>query len=128
MLAFLKSHTLEGIIAKRSDSIYEPGQPSAPSPRGYPARAGRSTSLRKQMRLLNRKLDSRNNLVNERQRNRVSPIRTRQSDYLLRARVLLRIDIVELKGSFAVDLHDRFAASHGVVVHVRIEETKAAGR
>ena len=28
MLAFVKSHSLEGIIAKRSDSIYEPGRRS----------------------------------------------------------------------------------------------------
>ena len=28
MLAFVKSHGLEGIIAKRSDSIYEPGRRS----------------------------------------------------------------------------------------------------
>ena len=28
MLAFVKSHGLEGIIAKRSDSVYEPGRRS----------------------------------------------------------------------------------------------------
>jgi ATP-dependent DNA ligase len=28
MLAFVKSHSLEGIIAKRTDSVYEPGRRS----------------------------------------------------------------------------------------------------
>jgi hypothetical protein len=44
------------------------------------------------------------------------------------ARVVVGIDVVELKGRLAVDLDNGFSASHGVVVHVGIEKSKATGR
>ena len=43
------------------------------------------------------------------------------------ARVVVRIDVVELQGRLAVDLYDSFSASHGVVVHVGVEKCKASG-
>lgn len=44
------------------------------------------------------------------------------------ARVVVGIDVVELKGRLAVNLDNGFSASHGVVVHVGIEKSKATGR
>lgn len=38
------------------------------------------------------------------------------------------IDVIELERRQAVDLHDGFAASHGVVVHVGVEKGERAGR
>jgi len=43
------------------------------------------------------------------------------------ARVIIRIDVVELQGRLTVDLHDSFSASHGVVVHVGVKKSKAPG-
>src|ERR1700722_18224308 len=47
---------------------------------------------------------------------------------LLLARVVCGIDIVKLQGRAAVNLHDDFAGSHRVVMHVGIEIGEAAGR
>ena len=42
-------------------------------------------------------------------------------------RVVVRVDVVELKRRLTVDLHDGLAASHGVVVHVGVQEGERAG-
>jgi hypothetical protein len=42
-------------------------------------------------------------------------------------RVIVRIDVVELKGRLAEDLYNGFSASHGVVAHVGVEKGKAPG-
>src|SRR5580704_15737666 len=44
------------------------------------------------------------------------------------ARVVVRIDIVELERRLAVDLYDGLSASHSEVVHVRVKKGKATGR
>src|SRR6266853_6785923 len=41
--------------------------------------------------------------------------------------VIVRIDVVELQRGLPVNLHDGFSASHGEVVHVRVEKGKAPG-
>jgi|KBSSwiStaDraftv2_1062776.scaffolds.fasta_scaffold54340_2 hypothetical protein len=46
---------------------------------------------------------------------------------LLFARIVPRIDIVELQGGASVNLNNDFARGHRVMVHVRIEIGKAAG-
>jgi hypothetical protein len=56
-----------------------------------------------------------------------SPILRASVGLPIPARIILRIDVVELKWRLAVDLHDGFSASHGVVVHVRVEKGKAPG-
>src|SRR5215470_11695577 len=43
------------------------------------------------------------------------------------AGVVVRIDVVELKWRLTVDLHNGFSGSHSIVVHVRVEESKAPG-
>ena len=50
-----------------------------------------------------------------------------RAEHLLLARVVCRIDIVKLQWRVAVDLHDDFAGSHRVVMHVGIEIGEAAG-
>jgi hypothetical protein len=46
---------------------------------------------------------------------------------LLFARIVPRIDIVELQGGASVNLNNDFARGHRVMVHVRVEIGKAAG-
>ena len=46
---------------------------------------------------------------------------------LLFARIVPRIDIVELQGCVSVNLNNDLARCHRVMVHVRIEIGKAAG-
>src|SRR5512137_2384471 len=51
----------------------------------------------------------------------------REYRLLTLARVVVRIDVVELKRRLPVDLHNGFPGGHGVVVHVGVEESKAPG-
>src|SRR5580700_5984751 len=55
-----------------------------------------------------------------------SPV-VREYRLLTLAGVVVRIDVVELKRRLSVDLHYGFSGGHGVVVHVGVEEGKAAG-
>ncbi len=51
----------------------------------------------------------------------------REYRLLTLAGVVVRMDIVELKGRLTVDLHNGFSGGHGIVVHVGVEESKASG-
>src|ERR1700730_4983704 len=53
--------------------------------------------------------------------------RVRRPNLLFPAWVVLRMDVVELKWRFPVDLHNRFSAGHGKVMHVRVKKSEAAG-
>jgi hypothetical protein len=46
---------------------------------------------------------------------------------LLLARIVFRIDIVELQGRVSVNLHYDFAGGHRIVVHVGVEKGETAG-
>src|SRR5260370_33266913 len=65
--------------------------------------------------------------VEEEGRNAEPPIVRGMGGLFIPAWVVARIDVVELQGRLAVDLHDSLTASHGVVVHVGVEKGKAPG-